>query len=102
MRLYLGVAVGLVVGCLVTYDGGVLRGQALQPGGKNRSGVDVAPNIPGDQPPPGYYAAAALRYQVLQMDSRRSYLLDSATGQLWVLGQQEWLLAAKAPPGSGP
>jgi hypothetical protein len=102
MRLYLGIAVGLVVGSLVTYDGRALRGQALQPAVKNRTGVDVAPNTPGDQPPPDYYAAAALRFQILQMDSRRPYLLDSATGQLWVLGQQEWVVYAKAPRAGGP
>ena len=97
-RLQLGAVVGLIIGGLGTYGAGVLRGQALQPAGKaGRSAVDLAPGVPGNQPPSGYYQPDALRFQVIQMDSRRPYLLDSSTGQLWVLGQQEWVIYAPAP-----
>jgi hypothetical protein len=97
-RLQLGVVVGLIVGGLGTYGAGVLRGQALQPAGKaGRAAIDVAPSAAGNQPPPGYYQPDALRFQLIQMDSRRPYLLDSSSGQLWVLGQQEWVVYAPAP-----
>ena len=76
----------------------VLRGQALQsPGKASRTSVESALAPAGNQPPPGYYQPDALRFQVIQMDSRRPYLLDSSSGQLWVLGQQEWVVYAPAP-----
>jgi len=97
-RLHLGLVVGLIVGGLGTYGAGVLRGQALQqPGKAGRSGVDILPNASGNQPPPGYYQPDALRFQIVQMDSRRPYLLDSSSGQLWSLGQQEWVVYAPSP-----
>lgn len=97
-RLQLGLVVGVIVGGLGTYGAGVLRGQALQsPGKASRTSVESALAPAGNQPPPGYYQPDALRFQVIQMDSRRPYLLDSSSGQLWVLGQQEWVVYAPAP-----